>query len=216
MSVCPDRRGGRTIIDARTSCVPFNCSARFGKVTSVVDLERAFRATGSVKIGESSRCVHQPRQTDFSVGTGSVVGGLGARNTHNMVARPWIPDSKARLRYGGRQPVVGRPTPARGTLQTRARRFRTYGVQAVGPSTSAAVTNVADFPGQSPNRSGVDGFLHGLDADRSRALRVGLARPRATKRSPHQRHRASDVRLDDAAGRWSDPLFVRGKSYESK
>jgi hypothetical protein len=44
--------------------------ARFGNVRPVVDLERPFLTTGSVKIGESSQRVHQPRQTDSSVGTG--------------------------------------------------------------------------------------------------------------------------------------------------
>ena len=101
-------------------------------------------------------------------------------------------DPRGRPRNGGGQSVVGCAAPSWRTGQTRSRCVGANGVAVASTATSSTVTNVADLPHQSSDRTGVHGFFHGADDDGLRLVRPNRAGAPVPAHRLLQRRRASD------------------------
>src|SRR5262245_7608772 len=97
------------------------------------------------------------------------------------------------------QSVVGRATHSRRVTQAGREREPGDGCEINGPPTSAAVTDVAYVPGESPRPDRRSGLLSRADGDVSPALRPRDPCRRAPARRARRHHRPSDHGVDGPA-----------------
>src|SRR5438094_1591397 len=131
--------------------------------------------------------------------------------------RPAHPRSPARQRRdqspdhanGGGQSALGRSTNPWRAAQARPGRGRAHRLAITPEATLPAVADLANLPGQSCPKLGLDRFLHRAHRSAPRPVRRGRAPPPSPARRPLQRHRASHRRLDHPADRRRVPGRLR-------
>src|SRR2546425_8626125 len=81
-------------------------------------------------------------------------------------------DSPARRADDRGEPSLGCASDPRRTRQTRFRRLGTDRIETSAPTTSAAVSDLANLPHESSDVLGVVGLLHGAHPHRTRPVRA--------------------------------------------
>jgi len=108
--------------------------------------------------------------------------------------------SDARRPDGRGEPAVGRASDPWGIEEARRRRLRANRLAALAEARSPTVTDLAHLPDESRDVPGVDGLLHGADAQRPRVVRAGATRPPPPPNRPRGDHQTSHWRMDGATG----------------